>query len=102
MIPIMTKIYKTKNSFAIHRNKFFGVDPTGLEPVSPFAKDGVLPYELQARVHEVIIKQKKPFFQGLPLLSKRVVRKFIRTPSRDSIIAYTETMSIVLSTSLII
>lgn len=96
------KFYKSKNSFTIHRNKFFGVDPTGLEPVSPFAKDGVLPYELQARVHEAIIKQKKPSFQGLSLLSKRVVRKFIRTPSRDSIIVHSKTMSIALSTSLII
>jgi hypothetical protein len=83
-------------------SKFFDVDLAGLEPASPFAKDGILPHELQAQVHGIIIKQKKSFIQELPLLSKQVARKFIRTPSCNSIISPTNTMSIALFTSIII
>lgn len=56
------------------KNRVSGVDPAGFAPASPFAKDGILLHELQARIHETIIKQKKPLIQGLPLFSKRVAR----------------------------
>lgn len=75
---------KTKNPSGDFLDRIFSVDPTGFEPVSPFAKDGVLPHELQARVHETMIKQKKPFFQGLRLFSKRV--------ARNSLVIHTNTV----------
>lgn len=38
----MTKIYESKNSFAIHRNKFFVVEPRGIGPLYPSDNNGFL------------------------------------------------------------
>lgn len=66
------KFNKSKNPLV--KSRFFDVDPAGLEPAFALTKGAVLPYELQARVHEMILKQKKPLIQGLPLLVSAFVR----------------------------
>ena len=45
-------------------DRIFNVDPTGLTPVSPVVKNGILLHKLRAQVHKNILKQKELFYKN--------------------------------------
>ena len=62
----MSKIKKLKIP---SEDRTFNVDPTGLTPVSPFVKDGILLHKLQAQGPRKHAKTKEVLLQGLSLLT---------------------------------
>jgi len=87
---------KTKNT--AKSDGVFSVDPAGLAPAPLLTKGNLLLHKIRTRIHEAILKQKKPFGKDL-FCGKQLARILYESCLYNPIISPPRTMSIAIHTN---